>query len=499
MDARKIHLGPAQIALDLGDGSERGEYVNQDYILHTLGRPHRAINLMYCYYPLDEGWPARASTLPQPEGAKVSFAWGYAYDDYFPYGGGLEGGTNGEPFTFMRDIRKHGQDIILTLAMDCGVSDAQLEKIADDLRPFGRLMLRINHEATGQWFAFNKRYTYQQVADFYVRFHKIIKTRAPHIRTILCIGDGNIHPSGKVKYEDEFTEAIACADMWSADTYLALHWGWPFDIAEPGGNTHRRVTNESILDGLNFEYDRYMARSGNIPRPFVLSEFNADGDVNGPYEQATQVLDFYRQLPEKAPFISGITLYQFRDRGRLGLEIEDPSNPDVGYAQPILGAYREIMASPPYLPKITPGELTAFPADLRWGGSEDADGLEIPLPLETAPTFCEVTFTEEDKALNLMLELNGRWLYKAPGVATIDLMPAFFPTISDPTSPTENTDILSFQSAKPLDIQLRIFAPPPNGTNDPTQGEGWEENYYTQLKNPPKTRIRYKPVCPGLP
>ena len=37
---QKLHLGAAQCALDLGDGSERAEYVNQDYILHKLGRPH---------------------------------------------------------------------------------------------------------------------------------------------------------------------------------------------------------------------------------------------------------------------------------------------------------------------------------------------------------------------------------------------------------------------------------------------------------------------------
>ena len=36
---KKLHMGPAQCALDLGDGSERAEYVNQDYILHKLGRP----------------------------------------------------------------------------------------------------------------------------------------------------------------------------------------------------------------------------------------------------------------------------------------------------------------------------------------------------------------------------------------------------------------------------------------------------------------------------
>lgn len=53
MKERKVFLKPAVMGLDLGDGSERAEYVNQDYILHTLGRPHRNINIMYTYYPKD--------------------------------------------------------------------------------------------------------------------------------------------------------------------------------------------------------------------------------------------------------------------------------------------------------------------------------------------------------------------------------------------------------------------------------------------------------------
>ena len=97
-----IHQGKAKCAVDLGegswgaDGSERGEYVNQDYILQVLGRPHRSISLMYCYYPLDKGWPGRASVVhANPD---VSFAWDYPYDDYFTYKGGLGGTTEGGPF-----------------------------------------------------------------------------------------------------------------------------------------------------------------------------------------------------------------------------------------------------------------------------------------------------------------------------------------------------------------------------------------------------------------
>jgi hypothetical protein len=133
LKACKLHMGPARCAVDLGDGSERGEYVNQDYILGRLGRPHRSINLMYCYYPLDKGWPARASHVSK--GDKVSFAWDFPYDDYFPYTGGPGGGTEGEPFASMRDIRRHGQDVTLTLTVDCGVSDEHLVQIAKELNP----------------------------------------------------------------------------------------------------------------------------------------------------------------------------------------------------------------------------------------------------------------------------------------------------------------------------------------------------------------------------
>ena len=59
-------------------------------------------------------------------------------------------------------------------------------------------MLRINHEATGNWFSFNKRCSYQEVADFFVRASRIIKENAPNVQTIICIG-GVEHPeSGKI-------------------------------------------------------------------------------------------------------------------------------------------------------------------------------------------------------------------------------------------------------------------------------------------------------------
>jgi hypothetical protein len=281
-----------------------------------------------------------------------------------------------------------------------------------------------------------------------------------------------------MKYEDEFAEAIRVADMWSTDTYVALHWGWPFDIAEPGGNTHKRTGNSETLRDFNLEFDRFMARSDNKSRDFVISEFNADGDVTGPFEQAEQLVDFYKRMPKEAPCITGITFYQFRDRGRLGLEIEDPNNPNIGCAQPILEEYKKIMAMEPYLPVMTSGEKASFPAQLRWGGSEDSDGLAISLTFEQNPVFCEITFSGEDINLNLMMEINGRWFYKKPGSKTIDLIPAFF----------EN------RLQGKTEISLRIFAPPPDGINDPSQGADWEINYYSSMQALPELRIRYAPA-----
>jgi len=76
------------------------------------------------------------------------------------------------------------------------------------------------------------------------------------------------------------------------------------------------------------------------------------------------------------------------------------------------------------------------------------------------------------------MEINNRWFYKKSGVKSIDLIPAFFHN----------------QLAGKQEIILRIFAPPPDGINDPSQGEGWESNYYTEMKNAPEMRIRYTPA-----
>lgn len=488
---RKVHMGPARFALDLSDGSERGEYVNQDYILSKLHRPHRAVNLMFCYYPLDKTWPARArNAFPEQ---KITFQWDYPYDDYFPYTGGLEGNREGEPFQMMRDIRRHGQDVALTLSIDPGVSDEQLLAIGEDLKRFGRMQLRINHEATGNWFTFNKRYSYQEVADFFVRATRLIHQVAPQIQVILCIGgvedpDPLEHlplrtKDDPIQMEDTFKEAVVQTDIWSVDKYMALHWGWPCDVADETTDQYKCCNVQRTYELTKLSYERFCYLNGGKSKPMVMSEFNADGDIVGPYEQIRMMQEFFKLREADEDWLSAITFYQFRDRGRLGLEIEDPNHPEVGIEQPILKEYKKLLHSPLCQPKITDATGTDItgenPLSLRWGGFEDATGIEVCIPLKKRPVFLELYFDENAKDCNLMINCNGHWFYKGVGTDFVDLMPFFFETEA-----SEHIDT----------ITLTFFAPPATGENDASQGKDWSINYYTVLPSLPKLRIAYEPV-----
>ena len=474
LKAYKIHMGAADCAVDIGDGSERGEYVNQDYMLHKLGRPHRGVSLMYCYYPLDKEFPARISEACKD--MEVSFAWDYPYDDYFTYKGGLNGNTDDEPFTYMRDVRRHGQDIVLTLTVDPNVSDEHLIAIAKDLRPFGRVLMRINHECTGDWFSFTKRASYKELGDFFCKFNKILKEYAPNVKTILCAG-GIDDKTGKLEMEEEFLQAYRECDIWSIDKYFALHWGWPYDVAERGGTSHSRSVIKDVYEYTKRTYKRLVEINDGVEKPMVMSELNADGDVTGPYDQAAMVKEFCDLLKADSDkgWFNAFTMYQFRDRGRLGLEIEDPNYPDCGIEQPLMKTYKDIIHDEFFSPKIEKcNDEISFPAKLRWGGAEDAEGIEIPLHFEKNPHFCEVYFEDDS---NLIMELNGKWFYKSPKAKVIDLMAAFF--------------------EKPLngeaDLTLKIFAPPAGGENDLSLDDGLM-NAYSTIEKLPKIRIRFEPV-----
>ncbi len=474
---KSVHMGPAKTAVDLTDGSERGEYVDQDYILRQLGRPHRCINLMYCYYPNDEGWPVRAHDAHSHD--DITDVWDYPYDDYFTYKGGLNGNLNDEPFTYMRDVRRHGQDVCLTLTIDPFVSDDHLVAICKDLEKFGRVLVRVNHEATGNWFSFNKRASYEQVAAFFEHVCDVFHREAKNCKLILCL-DGCKNPDDeKMEMEDIFAGAARKTDIVSVDRYMALHWGWPVDVAEEGGNTFSRSKVADIYNMCKKSYERYAFVNNGIYKPMVLSELNADADVTGPYDQAAMFREFADLLEkDEDNWLSAFTMYMFRDRGRLGLEIEDPNNSSVGIRQPLMDTYREMIHEDFFSPKMTIGEETVFPKKLRWGSFEDSEGIAVNLHIESKPVFFEAYFDEELVDANLMMEIDGEWFYKAPGAKCIDLSSAFF-----------NKDV-----KEAYDTTLKFFAPPADGENKPEQGDDWQMNYYYEMPKLPTIRIKYNPI-----
>ena len=73
---------------------------------------------------------------------------------------------------------------------------------------------------------------------------------------------------------------------------MALRWGWPYDIAEPGGTTHKRDAVEFIYETTKRSLKRYTELNGGEARPIVMSELIADGDVTGPYDQCEMVKEF---------------------------------------------------------------------------------------------------------------------------------------------------------------------------------------------------------------
>ena len=229
---------------------------------------------------------------------------------------------------------------------------------------------------------------------------------------------------------------------------------------------------EEVFDKFRRTYERLSERFGK--KPFIQAELNADGDVTSSLYQALYVMKYYGMVRDtEAPWLTGISMYQFRDRGRLGLETEDPNNPSVGIKQPLMAEYKRVLADRYFMPVLESAEEISFPAPLRWGGSEDADGIETVLVFDNTPVFCEVTFRDE---LSLMIEFNGRWFYRSPDVPVIDLMPAFFDRP------------LSGRCA----IPIRFFATPPDGENHDTGDDDWDSNYRTVMENEPEFRIRYE-------
>ena len=62
------------------------------------------------------------------------------------------------------------------------------------------------------------------------------------------------------------------------DCDLALHYGWPYNIAEIGGTGWKCDSVQLLVDQFTRTYKR-ACELAPVPRPMITAEFNTDGDV----------------------------------------------------------------------------------------------------------------------------------------------------------------------------------------------------------------------------
>jgi hypothetical protein len=384
--------------LIMSNGSERGEFVPLGHIFSKTRRIHDGIQVLKAYYPHEENWSPHHKVSEAAQRAQVDFAWDYEYEDYHPFNLNVPGGDCRKQF---EQIKTFGADLHLTVTMDLSLSDREIEKVVGSLRPYGRIFLRINHECNGNWFRFNKYHSYKEVSDFFVRCHRIVKANSSNIFTVFSLS-GDFFAQEKVVNDlflrlapDEMRESLELADYWSLDRYSSLHYGWPFEetVTPESKNTYFKGTAEDWWRLIEECYLSMIWHNGLKMKPLFINEFNADSNVDGLDAQAAIVGSVYDRLVRgDFAWLAGITFYQFRDLGGLGLEKGDLRE----YREnPVLPVYRDAIDKIHYHIKIE--DWQEWPQQeyfFSWQNSDSIRGLciretgdqnrfinELPVPL----------------------------------------------------------------------------------------------------------------------
>ena len=380
-----IQLLSPPCTLGITVGSERGSYVPQRHVLRRIGRPHHVVNLMFQHYPDMKDWPVQG----------VNYHGFYrnrqlnSGDGYFPLSLDSDGLWGQEFARQIADVRAYGSEPQLTLTLHADTPDATLIRIAEALRPFTPMRIRINHECNGTWFHFNERWTYAQVSALFVRFHNILHQYAPGVQTVACWNGNaeNLHepadrqpPRGRLT-DDELGPAFRVADIVSIDQYASLHYGWPdpsFDPASP--SQFFKVDPEAWWTEMGNIHAAICQLRGS-DTDIEIHEVNDDADIVGDEGQAAWIRRFYREVTERAlPWLRNITFYQFRDRGGLGLERESLPDPDRYEDLPSLAAYRQAIDDSYFALRshTLPGSGgVTHDLELSWSGPTEATGLRV--------------------------------------------------------------------------------------------------------------------------
>lgn len=455
----KARLLPAKFGADISNGSERALYVPMKHVFNVLQRPHRAVNLMFTYYPFDHGWPKRSSQIMKWKDGMGQ--WDLPFDDYDVYLGGPGGSVDAEAFRQFRDVRRFGQDIHFTLTIDLKVPSKTLRHIARDLRPYGRVFFRINHECNGDWFQHNRRNSYKQVSNFFVKFHHIIKEETPLAQTVLCV-NGFDEEERMHLGEKDLAGAVCTADILAVDRYLSLHYRWP-NAFRGDPLAYYDLKLENWWKTMLLNYRQLCEVRGDDSFPFSLPELNADSDVNGYAGQARKISEMYKMISQKGKeWISSVTMYQFRDRGGLGLELEDQRTHEFLKRLPACNAYKKAVTEPCYMPSIKKGGVideTRFPITLKWYNSEDAEGLSIRGIRPKGSNRLSIVLEKG----NYLIECNGKWFHTEGG--SLDL----------------KKTVLQGEA-----YSINIFAPPKDGVNSIAPDGSYLPYYQTAIYEIPR-------------
>lgn len=380
LKSRGCYLLRQHKQLILANGSERGEYVPMKEIFSKMHQLHDGIQLMKTYYPYHEGWQTKERISLCTKKKNVSYAWDYEYDDYHPLDIFED---NSSTLKEMTDIKCYGADIHFTLTMDINLADDEIRAVFERFRGFGRIYFRINHESNGSWFTHNKEHTFEEVADFFVRCHYIIKSISREFYTVFSItADVNTHEnrvlSKNLKLnKKELNKALKHADYWSMDKYVSLHFGWPFTkMTSEFKNHYWSISTEQWWRFVEETYLQMILSNAGVLKPLFINEFNSDSDVDGFEKQAEVIREVYERIRDgELDWIEGITLYQFRDRGGLGLEIEN----DRGSATilPALAQYREVISTFKDQIKDDRDEIEENVFSFEWHNMSDIRGVHI--------------------------------------------------------------------------------------------------------------------------
>jgi hypothetical protein len=414
---RKVRQGSPAIRLFMSDGSERSTYLPQEQALRVLGGPHSGVNLMACYYPRQTFWPERRlfsrevphfrhSVTDQTERTRLNDFNDWT-DGYYSFD--IEDPDN-DVVRQMEDVRRHGQDVRLTLTADIDTPAEDLERIAEILKDFGRMELRLNHEANGcAWFRFAKnvgnmqgdeqRRTYHEISAFFCRAHELMARAAPNVTMVPCYnGPGERITKGELDAsdlphlgDDELGLMYRLPNtVVSLDQYGSLHCGWP-------GHT---VTQVPIIRKFTFDEFKGFALTPwelceMVIRPFQalisemrgensridLGELDFDEDFHGPEVRAQLLYECYDWLRRNPGIIGSITFYELTDMGGLGLcRQKEYGNVRDVTTNIVTDVYREIMRWEEFRHPCEPaGDVPdgAGKVDLLWASAEDAIGIEV--------------------------------------------------------------------------------------------------------------------------